>query len=143
MTTNNLTQNIKQFAYNIGFSKIGITPAGHLDDESERLRQWLDRGFQGTMKWMETKFEKRADPKNVLADAKSVISVALNYYTPSKHGDDPTIGKISRYAWGDDYHDVLTPLLEKLLAHIKTLDPSASGKAYVDTGPVMDKVWAQ
>lgn len=143
MTAQQLTRQVKQFAYDIGFSKIGIARADHLDEESERLREWLARGYHGTMKWMETKSEKRADPRNILANARSVISVALNYYTPDQHSGEQSTGKISRYAWGDDYHDILTKRLRELLEYIKTIETKAEGKVYVDTGPVMDKVWAQ
>ena len=143
MTTTQLTETIKQRAYDLGFCKVGIARADRLSQESGRLNDWLRRGYHGTMRWMESKLEKRADPRNILPGAKSVLSVALNYYTDARHADDASIGKVSRYAWGDDYHDVLTQLLDKLLEQIRTIEPSAVGIAYVDTGPVMDKVWAQ
>jgi epoxyqueuosine reductase len=92
---------------------------------------------------MEPNFEKRADPRNILPDARSVIAVALNYFTPAQHNSDQSVGKISRYAWGDDYHDVLTARLETLLGYIHSIEPASEGKLYVDTGPVMDKAWAQ
>ncbi len=92
---------------------------------------------------MTQNFDKRTDPKNILPSAQSVISVAMNYYTDTQHSEDPGTGKISRYAWGTDYHDVLTKRLQSLLQFIEDRQPGAEGKVYVDTGPVMDKVWAQ
>ena len=86
--------------------------------------------------------EQRADPRLLLPSAKSVIAVALNYFRPEKHLEDPERGKISRYAWGDDYHDVLRDKLKTLLAWIKERVPEAEGKICVDSSPMMDKAWA-
>lgn len=138
-----LTEQIKEQAFRLGFCGVGIARASRLDDEASRLQEWLLRGYHGTMKWMESNFEKRADPRTILPDAKSVIAVALNYYTDVRHSADVNTGKISRYAWGNDYHAVVTEKLQSLLDHIRSLEPAACGKIYVDTGPVMDKVWAQ
>lgn len=138
-----LTRQIKSKALELGFSKVGIAKAEPLIEEGKKLREWLDRGYQGSMQWMEAKFEKRIDPENILAGAKSVISVAVNYYADDQHSQDESAGKISRYAWGDDYHEVVTEQLESLFEYIKKLRPHAAGKVYVDTGPMMDKVWAQ
>ncbi len=86
--------------------------------------------------------EKRADIQRVLPGVRSVVCVTMNYYAPAQHSDDDSTGKISRYAWGDDYHLVMTERLEDLLADIRSVNPEIRGKVYVDTGPVMDKVWA-
>ncbi len=94
------------------------------------------------MAWMEREPEKRSDPKLLFPEARSVIVLALNYYTPHEHGDDPATGKITRYAWGDDYHDVVMEKLSALLAWIKLENPTAEGKLCVDTAPIMDKAWA-
>ena len=94
------------------------------------------------MQWLERDIEKRIDVTKVLPNAKSVICVTLNYYSPSRHSENPNLGKISRYAWGDDYHAVLTQRLEKLYEFLKSEIPGVEGKIYVDTGPVMDKAWA-
>jgi len=107
------------------------------------LQLWLAKGFQAGMVWMNRNAEQRADPSRVLPGARSIISVAMNYYTNTPHRDDPSVGKISRYAWGDDYHDILTPRLEKLLTWLRQEFPGVEGKVYADTGPMMDKVWAQ
>jgi len=137
-----LTDRIKAKAMELGFSKVGIARAVVLEKEGKLLREWLSRDFHGTMEWMERNVEKRIDVRKVLPDAQSAVVVAMNYYTEASHSDEPDDGKISRYAWGDDYHDVMIPRLEKLLEFIKSEVPAVEGKVYADTGPVMDKVWA-
>ncbi|CAN5503073.1 tRNA epoxyqueuosine(34) reductase QueG [soil metagenome] len=137
-----LTDKIKQQALAIGFDKVGIVRAEALEEESTSLVKWLGKGFHGEMVWMEREPEKRADPRLLFPDARSMIVVALNYYTPHEHDNDPASGKISRYAWGDDYHDVVKEKLSGLLAWIKSENPAAEGKLCVDTAPIMDKAWA-
>ena len=137
------TQQIKQEAHRLGFEKVGIAPAEKLEAEALHLKKWIADGYHGTMGWMEENIDKRIDPKSILPLAQSIISVAMNYYTDTQHSEDPNTGKISRYAWGTDYHDVLTERLQSLLQFIKDRQPGAEGKVYVDTGPMMDKVWAQ
>lgn len=138
----NFTEQIKQKAHEIGFHKIGIARAEILKDEGENLKKWLTNDFHGEMKWMEREPEKRANPNLIFEDAKSIVVVALNYFTPHEHEENSSKGKVSRYAWGDDYHDVVKEKLRELLGFIKTLDESADGKICVDTVPVMDKAWA-
>jgi epoxyqueuosine reductase len=133
---------IKRFAHEVGFDKVGITKATPLETEADHLFQWLEKGYHGEMSWMERWKEKRVDPSQLLPGARSVVAVALNYFTPHKHDELPDSGKISRYAWGDDYHDVLKEKLYELLSLIKTELPFANGKVCVDTAPMMDKVWA-
>jgi epoxyqueuosine reductase len=94
------------------------------------------------MSWLEREPEKRTDPRILFGGAKSVVVVALNYYSPHEHEEDPAKGKLSRYAWGDDYHDVLREKLNWLLEWIRSKDTAAEGLACVDTAPVMDKAWA-
>ncbi len=137
-----LNEKIKQKAIEIGFHKIGIVHAEPLEIEREHLENWLDRNFHGEMRWMEREPEKRADPKLLFPEAKSLIVVALNYFTPHEHEENPEKGKVSRYAWGDDYHDVLKEKLHELLAFIRSIDETADGKICVDTAPIMDKAWA-
>lgn len=137
-----LTNTIKTGARTLGFSKVGIARAEALTLEGKNLAAWLRRGYQGTMGWMEKDPERRSDPRLIVKDARSVISVAVNYYTRETYSEDKTIGKISRYAWGDDYHILLTERLESLVACIKQERPDAATRLYVDTGPVMDKAWA-
>lgn len=136
------TEKIKQKAYEIGFDKIGIVRAETLDTEGENFKKWLANGFHGEMKWLEREPEKRINPKLIFENAKSIIVVAMNYFTPHKHDENAAKGKVSRYAWGDDYHDVLKEKLRELLDFIKTLDAQAEGKICVDTAPVMEKAWA-
>jgi epoxyqueuosine reductase len=137
-----LSQRIKQRALDQGFDKVGIVPATTLAVEHDRLVEWLDRGYHAEMRWMARDPEMRADPRKVFPEARSVVVVAINYCTPSKHTDDPATGKVSRYAWGDDYHDVVGAKLRSLLAWIQTELPGAQGKVCVDIQPLMDKAWA-
>jgi epoxyqueuosine reductase len=137
-----LTYRLKTKAYELGFSGIGIAHAELLNEEENHLREWLARGYHASMQWLERDVEKRLDVTKVLPNAKSVICVALNYFTPFQHSNNPALGKISRYAWGDDYHLMLTKQLEKLYEFIKSEISGVDGKIYVDTGPVMDKAWA-
>ena len=136
------TRLIKDQALRIGFDKVGIAPAVELDNEGVRLKEWLDSGFHASMKWMAREPEKRTDPRLLFPEAHSVVVVALNYFTPEQHLDDPETGKISRYAWGDDYHTVMTEKLRSLLAWVKEQWPEAEGKICVDIQPMMDKAWA-
>jgi epoxyqueuosine reductase len=137
-----LSSKIKERAQAEGFDKVGIVRAVALEPERERLQEWLSRGLQGEMNWMKRDPAQRTDPRLVLPSARSVIVVALNYYTPHQHTDDSVTGKISRYSWGDDYHDVVSGKLKSLLAWIKEEWPEAEGKACVDIQPMMDKAWA-
>ena len=137
-----LTDKIKSKALEIGFDKIGFAKAEALEDEGANLKEWLDSSFHGEMKWMERKPEKRSDPRILFPGAKSLVVLGLNYYTPHKHSDDSETGKVSRYAWGDDYHDVVKKKLWELLGWIQTEVPETKGKVCVDTAPIMDKAWA-
>jgi len=137
-----LTEQIKSKALELGFHKVGIAKAELLTPEGEQLQEWLRRGYHATMQWMNKSVEKRIDPREVVAGAQSVISVAVNYYTPIQHSSNLLEGKISRYAWGDDYHILVTKRIQMLFECIKQMAPDAQGRYYVDTGPVMDKVWA-
>jgi len=136
------TNRIKSQTIELGFSKVGIARAGSLTEEGMRLQEWLARGYHGTMQWMKHEMEKRVDPCLIFSQAKSVVCVAMNYCSWEQHSDNVGTGKISRYAWGDDYHIIMTERLEELLSFIKIEIPEATGKLYVDTGPMMDKVWA-
>lgn len=133
---------IKEQALSLGFDKVGVVRAEPLERERVRLGEWLARGFHGGMGWMARDPDQRTDPRSLLADARSVVVVALNYYTPHTHADDAATGKISRYGWGDDYHDVLKGKLQELLARVKENWPTAEGKVCVDIQPMMDKAWA-
>jgi epoxyqueuosine reductase len=137
-----LSQRIKEKARELGCDKVGIVPALILADEREKLDEWLDLGFHGEMRWMAREPERRTDPKLIFPDARSVVVVAVNYYTPHQRSTRPDFGKISRYAWGDDYHDVVSEKLRALLAWLKEEVPETEGKVCVDIQPMMDKAWA-
>jgi epoxyqueuosine reductase len=134
---------IRERALSEGFEKVGIVRAVALEEERERLEEWLKRGFQGEMRWMERDPIQRTDPRLLWSEARSVVVVALNYYTAHEHPqEDRATGKISRYAWGEDYHRIVGDKLKRLLAWIREQWPEADGKACVDIQPLMDKAWA-
>lgn len=137
-----LTEKIKQKSAEIGFDKIGFVRAEILTDEGENFFKWLELGYQAEMKWLEREPEKRINPKLIFPEAKSVIVVAKNYFTPHKHENSSDKGKVSRYAWGDDYHDVVSEKLKELLSFIKAENAEAEGKICCDIQPMMDKAWA-
>ncbi len=136
-----LSQLIKDRALAEGFEKVGIVPAGSLDDELVHLNDWLARGYQGNMRWMERDPKLRTDPRRFFPPARSVIVVAKNYYSAAAHTDEDRTGKVSRYAWGDDYHDVVAGKLRSLLEWINCEVPDVEGKVCVDIQPMMDKAW--
>jgi epoxyqueuosine reductase len=133
---------IRDKAASLGIDKIGFARAEALTEEGERLASWLASGFHAGMAWMEREPEKRSDPALLFPNARSVIVAAVNYFTPQAHSQSAGTGKISRYAWGDDYHDVLREKLAALLEWIRARRPEADGKICVDTAPMMDKAWA-
>lgn len=137
-----LSEGIKQKAKEIGFQKVGIVEAASLIDEGSRLNEWLEKGLHGKMAWLAREPDKRSDPRLLFPEARSVIVVLLNYYTDHQHEESIEKGKLSRYAWGDDYHDVIGEKLQDLLAWIRSKVPEAEGKICVDTAPIMDKAWA-
>jgi epoxyqueuosine reductase len=137
-----LAEHIKERALFEGFNKVGIVGAESLDDEGRRLKEWLARGHHGEMRWMARDVHKRIDSHEIFPQARSVVVVALNYFTPYQHQQTSATGKVSRYAWGDDYHDVVKEKLLSLLAWIKEQEPRAEGKVCVDIQPTMDKAWA-
>ncbi|NUN71172.1 MAG: tRNA epoxyqueuosine(34) reductase QueG [Bacteroidetes bacterium] len=137
-----IEQRIREKAAELGIHKIGFARAEELSQERSRLAEWLHRGAHASMQWMERNADKRTDPRLVVPGAKTVISCAVNYYTPVQHSQDEGTGKFSRYAWGDDYHLHVTERIQTLFQCIKQWEPGSDGRYYVDTGPVMEKVWA-
>ena len=123
-----LTDRIKLKAIELGFSKVGFAKAELLVEEGKLLHEWIALGYHASMQWIEQDVEKRIDVTKVLPNAKSIICVALNYFTPSQHSNNPAFGKISRYAWGDDYHFMLVNHLEKLYEFIKSEIPGCYGE---------------
>jgi epoxyqueuosine reductase len=135
------TRIVKQLAVDLGFQFCGISKADFLESEANRLEKWLNSGFHGQMKYMENHFDKRLDPRKLVEGSKSVISLLLNYY-PSKK-QNPLAPKISKYAYGEDYHSVIKSKLKEFYAQIQSEIGEVSGRFFVDSAPVMDKVWAQ
>lgn len=129
-------------AKELGFDLVGFAPTDKLETETENLQKWLEQNYHGTMDYMSRNFEKRLDVKNILPDARSIISLAMNYYTPYEYDGRNGFGKVSRYAWGKDYHLIIWERLEILEEELKKLDSNFQCITYVDTGPVMDKAWA-
>ncbi len=148
MTRQQLTASIKQQALDIGFTKVGVTSAQSFDKAADRFNMWVRSGAHGTMQWLERNPEKRRDVKEIMPEARSILSLALNYFSTSDASGkaesteaDPL--KISRYAWGTDYHEIIPPMLRRLLADIQTLVPGAAGRYYTDTGPLLEKPIAE
>lgn len=143
MNKSALTNLIKKEALALGLSKVGVAKAEVLP-KSHHLNQWLAEERHGTMAWMENYLEKRLDITKLYPEAQSVVSVALNYYSPQQHSADKATGKISRYAWGEkDYHTVLKKRLKQLLRQLKEQVPGLEGRLFVDTAPIQDKLWAE
>ncbi|MCS6897567.1 MAG: tRNA epoxyqueuosine(34) reductase QueG, partial [Nitrospira sp.] len=160
-----LTESIKREALALGFDAVGIArvddrqvsevnvesptdrrPTEALSSQKlflSRLTEWLRRGYHGTMAWMSRDPAKRADPRLVLPDCRSIISVGLNYLTDYRADERPGHGRIARYAWGRDYHKVFRDRLTQLEQGIQRLAPEAQTRWYADTGPVMEKAWAE
>ncbi len=136
------TDRIKAEAAALGFTHAGVAAAAPLDEEGARLREWLHRGYHAGMAYMARNPGGRASAEEFLPGARSVVSVAMNYYIPVLHTGDPARGKISRYAWGEDYHDIVGGRLERLAAALIELSPGARARVSVDAGPAMDKAWA-
>jgi epoxyqueuosine reductase len=133
---------VTQKAKAIGFDLVGFAKAEILEAESEHLQKWLDKNFQAGMDYMSKNFERRNNVKKILPNAKTVISLGLNYYTPGSYSEEESKGKISRYARGKDYHLIIWAMLDELEEELKKINPEFESISYVDTGPVMDKAWA-
>jgi epoxyqueuosine reductase len=131
---------IKSEAKRLGFLSCGISKSGFLEEEAPRLEKWLNQNQHGQMAYMESHFDKRLNPNLLVDDAKSVVSLLLNYY-PSETQTDDTY-KISKYAYGQDYHFVIKEKLKELLFSIQENIGEVSGRAFVDSAPVLDKAWA-
>ncbi len=140
---------VEEKARRLGFDLVGFAKAEILNEETDNLKKWLESGYHSQMKYMERNYEKRKDIRKVFRKAKSVISLGLNYYTPYKYSEETDegktglpAGKVSRYAWGKDYHLVIWNKLKILEKELREIDPKFKSLSYVDTGPVMDKAWA-
>ena len=134
---------IKEKAIELGFHKVGIAKAAKTKQEQERLNQWLDQKKHADMEWIENRKSERGNIFNYFSEAKTVISLGMNYYVGKEQSDLTSDFKFSNYAWGDDYHLVIKSKLFSLLEFIKNKKPNVKGLVCVDTAPIMEKVWAQ
>ena len=137
----NPAQEIEKRALELGFLACGLVSARFLGEEEERLRTWLDRGYQGSMGYMERNIEKRLDPRLLVPGTQTIVCLAYNYFPQkSQKIESP---KIAKYAYGEDYHRVVKDRCFELLSHIKTLFPDVQARVFVDSAPVMERQWAQ
>lgn len=139
-----LSQLIKEKAYDLGFDLIGLAPAERAP-HAEAYRRWLAQGYQAGMKWLGRDPERREDPRQVMPGARSVVVVGLSYFVldpPQALWNDPSRGRIARYAWGLDYHEVMLPRLRALGEFVQQVVGPRSQRAYVDTGPVLERDFA-
>ncbi|MFZ9386998.1 MAG: tRNA epoxyqueuosine(34) reductase QueG [Chitinophagaceae bacterium] len=135
------TRFIKDTASALGFDQCGIAPAAKLTEEAKRLENWLKNGYQGTMAYMENHFELRIDPTRLVPGARSVITLLKNYFTESKQ--QPEAPRISKYAFGKDYHVVIKKQLSQFLERIREETREFNGRGFVDSAPVLERSWAQ
>ena len=136
------TKLVKRKCFDLGFSHVGISKSVFLEKEAKRLEEWLSNDFNGKMSYMENHFDKRTDPGKLVDGAKSVISVLFNYHNPTKQLDD-NAPKISQYAYGKDYHYVIKNKLKELQLFLTKKFGEINCRGFVDSAPVMDKVWAE
>ncbi|MFD1094224.1 tRNA epoxyqueuosine(34) reductase QueG [Salegentibacter chungangensis] len=134
------TEIIKAEAKRLGFLSCGVSPAGFLEEEAPRLENWLEQNMHGEMRYMENHFDKRLDPTKLVEGSKSVISLLLNYYPHELQNEESY--KISKYAYGRDYHFVIKDKLKQLLNFMQDEIGEIGGRAFVDSAPVLDKAWA-
>lgn len=141
-----ISKSVKDFALNLGFDLVGISPPD-ADLDTPNFREWIENGYAGEMKYLERNSSKRENPGEVLPGIKSIVTCAVNYNTDKPYSTEvKSSGKgwVARYAWGEDYHDVLIKSLKKLVRYMEQLfEERINTKAYVDTGPVLEKVYAK
>ena len=140
-TTSKHTLFIKQAAAVLGFDHCGISKAMFLNEDARRLEAWLNKGMQGSMQYMENYFDQRVDPTKLVPGARSVITLLLNYFPGEEQKDASP--KIAKYAYGEDYHDVIRAKLTKLMELVKQEAGEINGRGFVDSAPVLERSWAQ
>ena len=138
----NYSQLIKQKAEKFGFQSCGISKAEFLEEEAPRLETWLNKGYHGEMKYMENHFDKRLNPALLVDGAKSVISLSYNYF-PKVKIDEINNFKISKYAYGEDYHEVIKDILKNMVAELQEEIGEFGFRVFVDSAPVLEKAWAR
>ena len=136
------TKWIKDKALELGFLSVGVSKAEFMEEESRRLKEWLGMGYHGKMEYMERNFDKRVDPTRLVEDARSVICFTYNYYT-EKEQSDPHAPKISKYAYGRDYHKVVKKKLKTLWKAIEEKYGVINGRYFVDSAPILERDWAK
>ena len=141
MNTQSATDFVKKTALGLGFDFCGIAKAAYLDEDARRLESWLNKGMNGSMQYMENHFEMRVDPTNLVPGAKSVITLLFNYFPKEKQQNE--FPKISKYAWGEDYHIVIRKKVHEFLEAIKKNIGEVNGRGFVDSAPVLERSWAQ
>lgn len=141
MITTSNTQIVKQTATLLGFDFCGIATAGFLDDDARRLEKWLNKGMHGNMQYMEKHFDMRTNPSKLVPGAKSVITLLLNYFPESFQNTDSP--KIAKYAYGNDYHEVIREKLNHFLFLLRQQIGEINGRGFVDSAPVLERSWAQ
>jgi len=135
------TQQVKTFARNLGFDYCGIARVQKLDDDARRLENWLNKGYQGAMQYMENHFEMRVDPSKLVPGAKSVITLMINYFPAKEQSEQAP--KVSKYAYGKDYHEVIRKKMNLFLSLINEHIGEVHGRGFVDSAPVLERSWAQ
>lgn len=138
----NYSQLIKQKAEKFGFQSCGISKAEFLEEEAPRLEAWLNKGYHGEMKYMENHFDKRLNTTLLVDGAKSVISLSYNYF-PKVKIDEINNFKISKYAYGEDYHEVIKDILKNMVAELQEEIGEFGFRVFVDSAPVLEKAWAR
>ena len=131
---------IKITAQSLGFDFCGIAKAAFLDEDARRLEQWLSKGFHGSMQYMENHFDLRTDPSKLVPGARSVITLLMNYLKQKKVS--PSNPKVAKYAWGEDYHEVIRAKLKSFLMKIREQFGEIAGRGFVDSAPVLERAWA-
>jgi epoxyqueuosine reductase len=139
-------ENLRTYALELGFLDLRVAEAVELEQEYKSFENWLSQGLHADMAWLDRNKDKRRDIKKILDNARSVIVLSYSYFTGIDYPPENQIhglgGKISRYAWGDDYHDVIPDKLNKIISKINEKEPESQNLAYVDTGPILEKQWA-
>ncbi len=141
MDKSKITRLIKQKSFELGFDYVGISQAKMLTDDAKKLENWLNKNHNGQMAYMENHFDKRVDPRKLLEDSKSVVSLLYNYHTKKELKSGSY--KIAKYAFGEDYHFVVREKLNELLDYINETVGSVNGRGFVDSAPILDRAWAR
>jgi epoxyqueuosine reductase len=134
---------LKSTAKRLGFDFCGIAKAEFLEEEAPRLEEWLNRNYHGKMDYLANHFDKRLDPRKLVEGAKTVVSLIYNYYPAQKLPEEKTDIKLAKYAYGEDYHDVIRTKLTEFLEALREEIGEINGRSFVDSAPVMERQWAQ